>query len=157
MLRVPFAVLRGFMASSVGFLLGLLMDHGLMAASLSGVVVGFLFNGDPVLAKEVLLSQPQVTCHSVPFTAAQEKAVPAIKQAELQKLRAIDLINRQNDACVKRSTSLEALDLCRRQSRRAMDDLRESFHQQISQLRDSYGLPKPNPPQHHRHGQADQS
>jgi hypothetical protein len=156
MLRLPFAVLRGFMASSLVFRLGLPMDHGLMAASLSGVVVGVLLNCDPVLAKELLLSQPQVPCYSVSFTAAQEKALPALKQAELQKLRAIDSLNHQNEACVKGSTSLKALDLCHHKSRRAMDGLRESFHQQISQLRDSYGLPKPNPPQHHRHEQADQ-
>jgi hypothetical protein len=80
-----------------------------------------------------------------------------IAKGPLQKLRAIDSLNRQNQACIEGSTTLEALDRCHRQSRQAMHALRESFHRQISQLRDSYGLPKPNEPQQHRHGQANQS
>ena len=144
MLMAPLAIFRAFMASSVVFRSGSRRVHCLVATSLSSVLVGLVLSGEPVLAKEVPLSQ-------------QEKAVPALKQAELQKLRAIDSLNRQNQACIEGSTTLEALDRCYRQSRQAMHALRESFHQQISQLRDRYGLPKPTPPQRHRHGQADQS
>jgi hypothetical protein len=145
------------MVSSSVFRPGFGMVYGLAATTLSSVVLGLVVTGAPGLAKEVPQSQQQVPGQSLPFTAQQEKAVPAIKQAELQKLRAINSLNRQSQACIEGSTTLEALDRCHRQFRQAMHALSESFHQQISQLRDRYGLPKPNPPQRHRHGQADQS
>ena len=141
---VPLANFRAFMASSVVFRSRFRRVHCLATTSLASVLVGLVLTGELVFAKEAPLSQ-------------QDKAVPALKQAELQKLRAIDSVNRQNQVCIEGSTTLEALDRCHRQSRQAMHALRESFHQQISQLRDRYGLPKPNPPQRHRHGQADQS
>jgi hypothetical protein len=91
------------------------------------------------------------------FMASSVVFRSGLRRVHCKKLRAIDSLNRQNQACIEGSTTLEALDRCHRQSRQAMHALRESFHRQISQLRDSYGLPKPNQPQQHRHGQANQS
>lgn len=93
---------------------------------------------------------------TVSYKASQQEAVPALRQAELRKLQAIDAIIRQTQACVQGSTTLEALVHCHQQSHQAMATLRKTFNQEISQLRDSYGLPKSSEPGNLRHDQPDQ-
>jgi len=121
---------------------------------ISGGLGAFVLAVSPGLASEPSPAPRQFLDPTVSYTASQQKAVPALRQAELRKLQAMYSLIRQDQVCLERSMTLEALTLCHQQSHQAMANLRKIFHKEISGLRDSYGLPRPIPQQAPSHGQS---
>ena len=68
-----------------------------------------------------------------------------MKALELEKLTALQALNRKAEQCIRQVASLEAWQNCQRQERQDHQSLRARMRQQHEAIRQRYGLPEHKP------------
>jgi len=76
---------------------------------------------------------------------ALEQAWPALKALALEKLAALQSLNRSTEQCIQQVNSLEGWQSCQRQEHQAHQSLRARLRAQHEAIRQRYGLPKLKP------------
>lgn len=118
----------------------------LWRGALPAAVGALLLGGALVVIPSPALAQ------AVPGKTSPERALPELKALELEKLVALQALNRRAEQCVRKANSLKALHQCHRQARQAHQTLHTTMRQRMATIRQRYGLPMPKP----RPGYADQ-